>query len=84
MRKAIATFALGALAGAVAGCSAMGAYSIPRDAEPTSDAVEASGDTSVTRNHSTDALKLRPHGCVGPVPVIGPGLNSCQNTSPRS
>jgi len=68
MRNAFAIFALGAAA-SVAGCAVTSTYKVPRDAEPTSDAVEAAGDTSVTRRHSTDVHTLRPHGCVGPVPV---------------
>jgi hypothetical protein len=84
MRYAFAIVALATLAASVAGCSAIGAYRVPRDAEPTSEAVEASGDTSVTRSHSTDHLTVRPHGCAAPTPAIGAGLNSCHNTSPRS
>ncbi len=78
MRNAVAIFAL-CTAASLAGCTSSGVFKVPRDAEPTSDAVQATGDTSVTRSYSTDALELRPHGCVGPMPVIGPGLNPCPN-----
>jgi hypothetical protein len=78
MRNAVAIFAL-CTAACAAGCTSSGVFRVPRDAEPTSDAVQATGDTSVTQRYSADALELRPHGCVGPMPVTGPGLNPCPN-----
>jgi hypothetical protein len=81
MRKGLVIFALGAAAAAVAGCASMGAYTVPRDAAATSDMVDAAGDTSASRSHSADVEG--PHGCIGPLPVNGPGLNGCPGGAPR-
>jgi hypothetical protein len=83
MRNRLAIVALGAVV-AVTGCTASGAYQIPRGAEATSDAIQAAGDTRVAPGHSSDVLKAQPHGCVGPVRVSGPGWNACPNGPPRS
>jgi hypothetical protein len=83
MRNAVAIFALGAVA-ALAGCTGYGAYQVPRGAEPTSAAIEAAGDTRVAPGRSSDVLKAQPHGCVGPIHVMGLGLNACPNGPPRS
>lgn len=81
MRNGLVIFALGAAAAALAGCASMGAYMVPHDAAATTDMVDAAGDTSASRAHSADVEA--PHGCIGPVPVNGPGLNACPGGEPR-
>jgi hypothetical protein len=59
------------------------AYTAAHDAVSIRDAVAATGDTSIARNRLRGVGDSREHGCVGPVPVAGPGLNRCPDPAAR-